>query len=212
MIPKKMHTIRVWPLPPPMKWINSRKEKHPDWEYKLRWNEELNNTQWINQKAIDHYASKWLWNWVADCMRYEILFNHWWVLVWADWLCLNSLNWLFDDWYEAYQIDTSNYWGFEQNPLNIWCAMPLFACEKWFAWAKKLIEMIWELTVYRSPPKSTWNRLMQKLNNNYDFWIKTIPMHQFIPKHFNWREYKWTDKIYSIHYRWTTRWTYWEWL
>jgi len=59
-----------------MKRINSRIEKHPSREYKLRGNEDLKNTKRINQKAIDYYAEKEMRSGVADCMRYEILFNH----------------------------------------------------------------------------------------------------------------------------------------
>jgi len=45
-----------------MKWINTWKEKHPDWEYKLWDNNDLNNTKWINQKAINYYKKIGKWN------------------------------------------------------------------------------------------------------------------------------------------------------
>lgn len=207
-IPKIMHTIWVWPLPPPMKRLEWWKNTHLDREWKIWWNEELKNNKWINQKAIDYYSWKWLWNWVADCMRYEILFKHWWVLVWADWECLNNIDELFEDWEEAYQIDTSHYNEETKKEATRWCAMPLFACVPWFLWARKLIQLISRLNTYKQPSRSTGNWLMQKLNINYRYKIKTFPIHYFIPVHFNWWRYTWPDKVYSIHHWGSTRWTY----
>jgi len=208
MIPKILHCIWVWTLPPPTKWLKSWEDKHPERTYKLWGNKELKETNWENQKVIDYYAQRKEWNGVADCMRYEILFNEWWVLVWADWFCLNNIDDIFTD-YDAYQIDTSHYWDNETHPNNIWCAMPLFACKPWFDWAKRLIELVSEITKFWKPQKTTWNRLMQKFNKeNKEYNLKTLPLHPFMPEHFNGWKYEWTDKIYSKHFWGTTNSTY----
>lgn len=209
-IPKILHCIWIWELPAPMKWINSWKTKHPDWKYILWTNKELNEKAWINQKAINYYKSIWKWNWVADIMRYEILYDYWWVLHPADSECLNSIDYLFIDW--AYSIDTSTRWDRPARKENIGACMPLIACEKNSKVAKELIEMIWEITEYKSPAKTTWNRLMQKYVNNNPWKITILPLYHFMPEHYDWRKYTWKGKVYARHYWWTTRKTYNQWI
>lgn len=57
-IPKKLHCIWIGELQPPMKRINSWIEKHPDREYKLWGNKELEEIDWINKKAIEVFKGK----------------------------------------------------------------------------------------------------------------------------------------------------------
>lgn len=209
-IPKILHCVWVWPLPPPMKWINSWKEKHPDWEYKLRGNEELENTKRINQKAIDYYKSKWKRAGVADCMRYEILYNYWWAMHWADSLCLNPIDDLFLDSEDNYAVDTSHR---EWEPIlrqNKNSFAPLYACKKWSLLARKLIMMIYSTKEYKTPAYTTWNRLMQRTLNLTWLHIKVRPQHYFLPEHYDWRKYTGTDKVYATHFWWTTRWVYYK--
>lgn len=212
MIPKVLHCIWVWPLPPPMKRIRSWKEKHPNWKYKLRWNHDLEKTKWINQAAINLYKSRWQWAWVADIMRYEILYKYWWAMHGADSLCLNNITELFDDWYDNYAVDTSHKEWQELLPENKNSVAPLYACKPWSLLAKKLIEEIWKIRKFRSPVSTVWNRLMQKVLNEWEYSVKFRPQHYFLPEHFNGYKYEWKDKIYAKHYWWTTKWTYEQWI
>lgn len=211
-IPKILHCIWIGTLPPPMKWINSRKEKHPTREYKLRWNKELEETSRINQKAIDIYKSQNKRSAIADIMRYEILYSYGWAMHWADSLCTNAIDELFEDWAENYAVDTSHRDWREVLPTNIWSAAPLYACKKWSSLARRLIDEISQLTEYKSAAMTVGNRLMQKVINTNEYPIKIRPQHYFIPIHYDWRKYEWPDKTYAQHYRWTTRGTYEQWL
>jgi predicted SAM-dependent methyltransferase len=85
-IPKILHQIWIGPLPPPTELMNTWKEKHPDWEYRL-WTDEKNH--WENQAKIDAMPE---WNGKADIMRYEILEKHGGVLVDADSECVQPLD------------------------------------------------------------------------------------------------------------------------
>lgn len=209
-IEKKLHHIWVGELPPPTKWLNSWKKKHPDWEYKLWGNDDLYGTEWINQKQIDHYTKTKEWGGVADCMRYEILHKCGGMVVGADWKCINNVDELFTDGNEAYAIDTSKYRDdIPINPKNKGATMPLFACKKGSKVAKKLIQMVGRIKVYRSPASTTGNRLMQKFFNHNKYRNITIfPSHLFIPEHYNGWKYTGKDKVYSVHYWGTTKNTY----
>jgi hypothetical protein len=211
-IPKILHCIRIGELPAPMKWINSWKEKHQDREYILRWNKELEETKRINQKQIEYYKSQKKRAGVADIMRYEILYKIGWAMHWADSLCLENISELFIDWYENYAVDTSHKEWQPTHPNNINSVAPLYACKIWSELAKKLIEEIWEITVYNSAAKTVWNRLMQKVLNENKYNIKLRPQHYFLPEHYNWYKYQWPDKRYAKHYWGKTKWTYAQWL
>lgn len=208
MIPKKMHLIRVWPLQPPTQWINTWIEKHKDREFKIRWNDELDNHDRTCKEAIKRYKARKKWNGVADCMRYQILYQEWWFLIWADWECINPIDDLIKEDIKAYQIDTSRQFGADNYDSRL-ASMPLFACEKWYQGCLELLEMINDLTAYHTPASTTWNRLMQRRNmrGRWQDCIR-LPMRQFIPVHYDWRKYKWNDKIYSLHHWGTTRWNY----
>lgn len=212
MIEKKLHCIWIWMLPPPMKRIKSRQEKHPSREYKLWGNEDLKNEKRENKKAIDYYASKGMRSWVADCMRYEILYKHGWAMHGADSLCINPIDELFEDWEENYAVDTSHREWMKVMTANINSVAPLYACKSWSSLARKLIDEIWKIKVFLSPPRTVGNRLMQKVLNEWDFKIKLWPQHYFLPEHYNWRKYEWPDKIFAKHYRGTTHNTYSQWL
>lgn len=77
MIPKKLHMIWVGDEAKcPHDWIASWKENHPDWSFRLWGNAELENRDWQTGKQIAQLAKAGKWSGVADCMRYEILFEH----------------------------------------------------------------------------------------------------------------------------------------
>lgn len=214
-IPKLMHCIWIWPLKPPMYRIDSRKKKHPTRTYKLWDNKDLLNTNRKNQKAIQHYIATEQRAGVADIMRYEILYKYWWAMHWADSLCLNPIDELFYDDYTAYVVDTSKREWYELNPRNKNSVAPLYACTKHNKVAKLLIDEIYNHKWARlKPTTSTGNRLMQQVINKYNLEndICYRKQHLFIPKHFDWRVYKWKDKVFATHFRWTTKNTYEQWL
>lgn len=75
MIPKKIHMIWVGDESKiPHACIQSWRDNHPDFEFKLWGNEDYDRFAWRNKKHM-----KRMWNWekngVADLMRWEILYN-----------------------------------------------------------------------------------------------------------------------------------------
>jgi hypothetical protein len=141
-------------------------------------------------------------------MRYEILYKYGWAMHGADSLCLNNITELFDDWYENYAVDTSHKEWYELLEINRNSVAPLYACVPGSELAKKLIEEIGKLTVFKSAAMTVGNRMMQKVLNEKEYNIKLRPQHYFLPEHYNWYKYEWPDKIYAKHYRGTTKDTY----
>lgn len=86
-IPKIIHQIWLGPKPPPHQWLDTWKNKHPEWEYHL-WRED-NIPPLHNQKqfdAIKDYAGK------ADILRVELLYRFGGVYLDADSECLRPLD------------------------------------------------------------------------------------------------------------------------
>lgn len=97
-IPKKLHIIWVGDeLKCPSDWIQTWKDKHPTWEFKLWGNAELDGLTWRSKKQMNRYRALGHWEGVADLMRYEILYEHGGVYVDADAICVRPLDdWLLD--------------------------------------------------------------------------------------------------------------------
>jgi len=113
-IPKKIHQIWIGPLPAPTKWLNTWKEKNPDWEYIFWDNDKVFSRKWRNQKMIDCYkaraekrrnfvsargfvftgekATLFAWHVIADIIRYEILHEEGGYLASADAKCIAPLS------------------------------------------------------------------------------------------------------------------------
>lgn len=95
-IPKTIGHIWVGPLHPPLAWMDTWKEKHPDWEYRVYDNDYLLGRRWRCQEQILTYYRRGRYEGVADLMRYEILFKHGGFLPPADSTCLRDCGELFD--------------------------------------------------------------------------------------------------------------------
>jgi mannosyltransferase OCH1-like enzyme len=97
-IPKKLHLIWVGDdTKRPQANIDSWREKHPAWEFKLWGNAELDGIPWKSRRQIELFRASGHWEGVADLMRYEILHEHGGVYVDADSTCVRALDdWLLD--------------------------------------------------------------------------------------------------------------------
>jgi mannosyltransferase OCH1-like enzyme len=98
-IPKKLHLIWVGDAHKlPEKCINSWRDNHPQWEFKLWTDKDLRQRKWINQSHLQSFVNKGHWSAVADLMRYEILFREGGVYADADSFSLRPLDhWLLEN-------------------------------------------------------------------------------------------------------------------
>ena len=76
----------------PHKWIQTWQDNHPDWAFRLWGNKELNDFDWRTKKQMGQFIEKGYWAGVADCMRYEILFDQGGVYADADSTSLKPLD------------------------------------------------------------------------------------------------------------------------
>src|ERR1019366_9126054 len=97
-IPKHLHVIWIGDDSKcPHQWIQTWKDKHPTWQFKLWGNAELDGRPWRSKRQMERFRQAGSWAGVADLMRYEILCEHGGVYVDADSTCVRPLDdWLLD--------------------------------------------------------------------------------------------------------------------
>ena len=94
-IEKKMTHIWIGPKKPPLKWMNTWKEKHPDWEYSIFTDEMLKSRKWKNQHLIDKYYNMGKFAGAHDLIRYELIYEQGGFWPSADSVCLHRIDELF---------------------------------------------------------------------------------------------------------------------
>ncbi len=103
-IPKRLGHIWIGSLEPPVDWMESWREKNPEWEYKLYDNAYLENTEFETRRQITEYLRRGWYSGAADLMRYEILWRESGFLAEADSVCFHAIDPLFEDDFEIYTV------------------------------------------------------------------------------------------------------------
>ena len=94
-IPKIIHQLWIGPKPRPSKFMATWIEKHPDYEY-IMWNEEELNRRGLRLECMSKINSIEEINGKADIIRWEILFHYGGLFVDADSICIEPFNYLID--------------------------------------------------------------------------------------------------------------------
>lgn len=107
-IPRFLGHIWVGHLEPPLEWMRSWRDLHPDWTYRLYDNEYLFSRRWRHQALINEYYRRGIYAGVSDLMRYEILFEEGGFLPEADSICLRPTDelWTTPSLYTVYENET----------------------------------------------------------------------------------------------------------
>lgn len=188
-IPKILHHLWVGPKPAPMEWINTWKEKHPDWEHILWDNDKVFGRKWINQRLIDEYRKQKCWHGVADVARYEILYEMGGFHPGADSICLHNTDELWADGFELYAV-------YENEKVRPGLITPLYASTPGHRFVKNLIDGLKDKEA-TEPWKTTGNMYMQEMVYHKMPPIMIFPSHYFNPVHYTGVAYEGTDKIYA---------------
>ena len=198
-IPKIIHQIWLGPKPRPQKWLDSWKNNHPDWEYKL-WTEE-NIPTLHNQKQFDtiiNYAGK------ADILRAEILYHHGGIYLDADSESLRPLDesLLRFHFFACYENEI-------RRPGLINSAV--IGCEPQHPIIANLIDAIHRLELIgtEKPWITLGPLLFTRIIRTYEGLHKKVailPSHAFYPEHFIHADkgYKGRGKVYARHHWQTT--------
>ena len=206
-IPFNMWHIWIGPHPAPTSWMNTWRDNHPFWNYKIVDNDFLKNYEFKNQHLIDEYYVRGKYNGVADLMRYEILLNEGGFLPPADAICYHNTEELFNS--------ESNYCYtvYENEILRPGFVSPIYACNPGNDFIKIIVDTLHKLrpidltdTVF----ESTGNLFLKNMIEVHQPDIKIFPSHYFIPQHFKnkGRRYDGTDKVYADQMWGSTRNTY----
>lgn len=196
MIPKIIHQIWIGPKKMPEKYMDTWKDKNPDWTY-MRWTDETIKEYYPNgfknQKQIDEIGE---WAGKADIMRYEILHDFGGFYADADSICTNTL----DDHF----IEHDCFAGFENEQArgNL-VANGYIGSSKECKLMKKLIEKIGKKTAvsFEKTGLMAWQTVgplfFTETILSLQYPISVYPSFVFIPEHYTGLKYNGSGKSYS---------------
>lgn len=199
MLEKKLTHIWIGPKKQPFYWMDTWKNKHPDWNYRVLGNEEYTDTNWELQAQMDSYYRRGMYNGVADMIRYEILYKEGGLLPPADSICYHNISELLTE------DKDFCYTVYENEIVKPGHVSPIYACDKENSFIKKLITNLKNLDPdnMKLPWEETGNIFVAKMISICKPKIKIWPSHYFIPEHYTGVRYKGNDKIYA-HQLWGT--------
>ena len=189
-IPKIISQLWVGPNPAPTKWMNTWKEFHPDWEYRLWGNDEVFGREWVNQRHVDYYRERKQWHGIADVCTYEILYENGGFMIGADAVCLAPIDELFYNDFDSYSV-------WEQEKIRPGLISPLHASIKGGVFAAELIEGLRQKETSGEPWRTTGNTYMGEMYRKTKANVKIFPSHYFNSPHLTGLKYEGTDKIYA---------------
>ena len=194
-IKKNMVHIWIGPKLAPKKWMNTWKDKHPDWNYSVFTQSDFERRKFENQKHIDDFMSKGIYAGAADMIRYELLYENGGFLPPADALCLENTDELW------VQPEDYCYTVYESEKLTGKYVSPIYACNEGNTFVKMLIDGIKAkpFPLDRRPWISTGNAYVAEMIKKHEPKVHIFPSHYFIPTHFRKKNirYDGPDKIYA---------------
>lgn len=193
VIPKIFHFIWVGDESKrPDNCIQTWRDHHPDWEFRIWGNAELTGRAWTNHKHIEAMLPREL-NGVADMMRWEILHEQGGVLFDADSVCLRPL----DD----HLLDCEAFACWENEIVRPGLiAAGYFGCEAGNPFVRQIVE---DIAAQPSVVDDmAWKTVgPQRLTDSYRqhaySQLRIYPSHYFIPQHFTGQLYAGQDAVYA---------------
>lgn len=194
MIPKIIHQIWLGDQSKrPEKIMQTWKDKHPDWDYRLWTDENLPSLR--NKRQFDEMqemAGK------ADILRYELLYDHGGVYIDADTICLNSLEDFF------LQNDSFACWENEYSVTGLIHNGHLGSCVNNELMRHLITHIGSQQRIYYGPLhawKVTGPVLLTNMVNQLRYTkLRIYPSYYFLPEHFSGvKHYYTSDKSYGHH-------------
>lgn len=197
-IEKKMTQIWIGPKPAPIKWMNTWKEFHPDWEYRIFTQSDLESRKFKNQRLIDKYYREGLFSGVSDLIRYELMYETGGFYPEADLICLANTDELFTS------PPDYCYTCYEQETIRPGYVQPILAANAGNEFLGQLIEELYNLNprdLSPHPWESTGNAWLARVIPKYNPKITIWPSRYFIPEHYDAGAAKYTgnEKVYANH-------------
>lgn len=193
MIPKTFHFIWVGDeTRRPDNCIETWRAAHPDWQFRLWGNEDLDGRDWINARHMAQMRQR-EWNGVADMMRWEILHEHGGIVFDADSICTRPL----DD--ALLDCEAFACWESEIARPGL-IAAGYFGCDAGNSFVKRIVEDI--AASASVVGEMAWKTVgPQRLTDCYRKFaytpLRIYPSHYFIPRHFTGVTYEGSDPVYA---------------
>jgi GT2 family glycosyltransferase len=196
MIPKILHQIWIGPKPAPSNLMKTWKEKHPDFEYIL-WNEaeiQRRGLSFTCQKQINNIVEI---NGKADIIRWEILYQMGGYFVDADSICIEPFDELFEGKpaFATFENENMRQGLVATGTMGFIPKHPL--CFDIIQWISKEVEaekLIRETRAWYSVGPGL---LTNMLNTGKYPDFAVFPSHLFLPIHFTGDEYTGHKKVYG---------------
>lgn len=193
-IPKIIHQIWIGPHKCPMKFINTFREKNPDFEHIL-WNEQEIQNRGFKMECVNAFNSAPEWCGRCDILRWELLWNYGGIFLDADSVCLEP----FDKWmlekngFAAYENETTRAGLVAVGTMGFPPKHPL---------CRAAIDFILNNDIRN---KRSWMTtgpvLLTNLLNTGKYPDFTVfPSFYFIPRHFTGDTYHGHKKVYAFQY------------
>ncbi len=196
---KIIHQVWVGEKSAPEKWMQTWKDKHPDWIF-MRWdNESIKNYPFINKNQIDSCMERGLYHGVSDIMGYQILYDYGGFIAPADSICLNAIDELMDikeDCFTCYE---------NERKMKSLVSLHLASIKGCNLMKEATEELKSRRKIIKEPWISTGNLFLTKLIKRLNYLIKIYPSHYFIPIHYTGIKYDGSDKAYAEHMWGTTK-------
>lgn len=91
-VDKRLGQIWIGPLDPPLQWMKTWRDMHPDWDYTLYDNQFLTGRKFKCHAQITEYFRQGEYAGVSDLMRYEILYEFGGIIPETDSICLRPVH------------------------------------------------------------------------------------------------------------------------
>lgn len=198
-IPKTLGHIWVGNRPCPTKWMDTWKDAHPEWAYKLYGNSFLRSYDFETRRQINEYMKRGQYAGVSDLMRLEILYAFGGFLPEADSICRKNTDALFPE-PRAYTV-------YENELVRGKLVSPIMACEPRNNFVRALIDELRTVSPSQldEPWISTGNLFVAKMIERLNPDITIFPSHYFIPIHYTGIIYNGCGEVYAKQMFGTTR-------
>ena len=193
-IPKTIHQIWVGPREVPKKWMDTWKEKNPNFKYKLWTEKEIEKLDLQNRELYDMFMKDKCYSGASDVARAEILLKEGGIYIDADTECVTSMEnapFMAWDFFGAYSFDLDS--RLNNSPMG---------CTPGHPYMKKYVEAMKDVKEIHPPWLTVGRKLLEEVLTDYD---NILPACSFAPEHHSGFLNREIGLVYGRHYWGTTQ-------
>lgn len=195
-IPKIIHQIWIGPEPRLQEMMDSWKNMHPGWEYRLWTEKEIDALGLVNRRVYDIYYDSGHFSGASDVVRHELLDRFGGVYMDADSLCKTTLEGApFMEW-DFFTVEAGM-----RTPTQRKLAPGIIGAVPGHPFSKEMIKRLGELTEFFPEWKHSGPVLWEQVVGDSP---QVLPAYTFLPVHHNGRKNPIRGTVYAEHAWYTT--------